>query len=109
MRLAQERAGISPADVQYVELHGTGTRRGDPTEAAALGAVFRDVKAPAAPLRVGSAKTNIGHLEGAAGIAGLIKTALSVEEPATRPEPQLRHTASRHSAGRAESAGPDAP
>ncbi|WEO99625.1 type I polyketide synthase [Streptomyces sp. FXJ1.172] len=75
VRLAQERAGVTPPEVQYVELHGTGTRRGDPVEAAALGAVFRDT---GTALRVGSAKTNIGHLEGAAGIAGLIKAALCV-------------------------------
>ncbi|WP_371557891.1 SDR family NAD(P)-dependent oxidoreductase [Streptomyces longwoodensis] len=75
VRLAQARAGVTPADVQYVELHGTGTRRGDPLEAAALGAVFQGAEAP---VRVGSAKTNIGHLEGAAGIAGLIKAALCV-------------------------------
>ncbi|MFI2206604.1 beta-ketoacyl synthase N-terminal-like domain-containing protein, partial [Streptomyces sp. NPDC020192] len=75
VRLAQQRAGVTPAEVQYVELHGTGTRRGDPVEAAALGAVFRDT---GTPVRVGSAKTNIGHLEGAAGIAGLIKAVLCV-------------------------------
>ncbi|MDN3355697.1 type I polyketide synthase [Actinomadura sp. DC4] len=76
LREAYRAAGVSPADVQYVELHGSGTPVGDPVEAAALGAVLgagRD-----APLPVGSVKTNIGHLEGAGGIAGLIKTALSL-------------------------------
>ncbi|MFF0746330.1 type I polyketide synthase [Streptomyces sp. NPDC004111] len=103
LRLAQERAGVSPADVQYVELHGTGTALGDPIEANALGRVFAgtgdetagpaetvptgaetesraetEARAGAAPVEVGSVKTNIGHLEAAAGIAGLLKTALAV-------------------------------
>ncbi|MEU3166370.1 beta-ketoacyl synthase N-terminal-like domain-containing protein, partial [Streptosporangium sp. NPDC006930] len=69
-------AGVSPSDVQYVELHGTGTRVGDPVEARALG-LARD---GGPVLHVGSVKTNIGHLEGAAGIAGLLKTVLSVSE-----------------------------
>ncbi|MER5757254.1 type I polyketide synthase, partial [Streptomyces sp. NPDC002088] len=78
VRRAQAAAGIGPGDVQYVELHGTGTRIGDPIEAAALGAVFAVDRAAGEPLRVGSAKTNVGHLEAAAGIAGLIKAALSI-------------------------------
>ncbi|MFH8973380.1 beta-ketoacyl synthase N-terminal-like domain-containing protein, partial [Streptomyces sp. NPDC017890] len=132
LRLAQERAGVAPGDVQYVELHGTGTAVGDPVEADALGRVFgrtaaqgtcaaregsadaatarpadagrveadpagtdRDETRPAGtdrdetgpvgncrvgtgPVEVGSVKTNIGHLEGAAGIAGLLKTVLAV-------------------------------
>ncbi|MGC4897002.1 type I polyketide synthase, partial [Micromonospora sp. DT31] len=78
LRAAYARAGVDPAAVQYVELHGSGTAVGDPIEAAALGAVFAADRPAADPLLVGSVKTNIGHLEGAGGIAGLIKVALSI-------------------------------
>ncbi|WP_059362232.1 type I polyketide synthase [Lentzea aerocolonigenes] len=75
VQAALRRAGVDGSEVQYVELHGTGTPVGDPIEAAALGAVFGSGRAP---LAVGSVKTNLGHLEAAAGIAGLIKTLLSL-------------------------------
>ncbi|MFC8129717.1 beta-ketoacyl synthase N-terminal-like domain-containing protein [Streptomyces sp. NPDC057302] len=78
VRLACEEAGVRPDEIQYVELHGTGTPVGDPIEAAALGAALGRDKARATPLAVGSAKTNVGHLEAAAGIVGLLKTALSI-------------------------------
>ncbi|HEX6160711.1 MAG TPA: acyltransferase domain-containing protein, partial [Thermoanaerobaculia bacterium] len=83
LRRACARAAVEPAGVHYVELHGTGTPVGDPIEAAALGAVFGPDRQ--APLRVGSVKTNIGHLEGAAGIAGFVKTALSIERGIVPP------------------------
>ncbi|MGW2162056.1 SDR family NAD(P)-dependent oxidoreductase, partial [Nonomuraea sp. NPDC001699] len=76
LRAACRRAGVDPASVGYVELHGTGTKVGDPTEAAALGAVYGAERT----LWVGSAKTNVGHLEGAAGLVGLLKTVLAVEK-----------------------------
>ncbi len=79
LRLAYRRAGVRRADVQYVELHGTGTPLGDRVEAGALGAVLGRAKPASDPLAVGSAKTNVGHLEGAAGIVGLIKAALCIE------------------------------
>ncbi|MER5352643.1 SDR family NAD(P)-dependent oxidoreductase, partial [Kitasatospora sp. NPDC002551] len=78
LREAYRLAGVDPAEVQYVELHGTGTRVGDPVEAAALGAVLGAARSAGGPLRVGSAKTNVGHLEGAAGITGLLKAVLSL-------------------------------
>ncbi|MFE1958739.1 SDR family NAD(P)-dependent oxidoreductase [Streptomyces sp. NPDC059479] len=78
LREAYEKAGVDPAAVQYVELHGTGTPVGDPIEAAALGAVLGAGRAPGRALRVGSAKTNVGHLEGAAGMVGLLKALLAL-------------------------------
>ncbi|MGW9432931.1 acyltransferase domain-containing protein, partial [Streptomyces decoyicus] len=79
LRLACARAGFHPGDLGYVELHGTGTRVGDPIEAASLGAAFGTDPRRSTPMPVGSVKTNIGHLEGAAGIAGLLKVVLCVE------------------------------
>ncbi|MFJ7901544.1 aminotransferase class III-fold pyridoxal phosphate-dependent enzyme [Streptomyces sp. NPDC096198] len=72
VRAALADAGIAPHEVGYVEAHGTGTQLGDPIEVEALGTVFAD-RGPAGPLLIGAAKTNIGHLEAAAGAAGLIK------------------------------------
>ncbi|BBA97110.1 putative modular polyketide synthase [Actinacidiphila reveromycinica] len=79
IRDAVRAAGVRPDDVQYVELHGTGTKVGDPIEAAALGAALGTGRPADRPLRVGSLKTNIGHLEGASGVAGLLKVLLSIE------------------------------
>jgi natural product biosynthesis luciferase-like monooxygenase protein len=76
---AYRQAGISPAKVQYVEAHGTGTKLGDPIEAQALGDVLGADRENDDFCAVGSVKTNIGHLEAAAGIAGLIKTALALK------------------------------
>ena len=85
LRAAYRHAGIAPGTVQYVEAHGTGTSVGDPIEARALGAVIAEGRSPDAPCRIGSVKTNIGHLEAAAGISGLIKVALSLKHRAIPP------------------------
>ena len=77
LRTAYENAGVRPDQVSYVELHGTGTPLGDRVEAAALGSVLGESR-EGSSLRVGSAKTNIGHLEAAAGAAGLIKAVLAL-------------------------------
>ncbi len=78
LRQAYRDAGIVPSRVDYIEAHGTGTVLGDPIEAGALGRVVGAGRAADAPALLGSAKTNFGHLEAAAGAAGLIKVALGM-------------------------------
>lgn len=78
LRDVYTRAGIDPTGVDYVEAHGTGTLLGDPIEAGALAAVLGAGRAADRPLLLGSIKSNLGHLEGAAGIAGLIKLVLAM-------------------------------
>jgi len=78
IRDAYSRSGINPAEIDYVELHGTGIFKGDALEAKVLGKVVGTHNARNHPCRIGSVKTNIGHLESAAGIAGIIKVALSL-------------------------------
>ncbi|MFI2620627.1 type I polyketide synthase, partial [Streptomyces sp. NPDC018584] len=91
IRAAQRAAGVDPTEVAYVELHGTGTRLGDPVEAEALGEVFAPGRPVGEPLRVGSAKTNVGHLEGAAGIVGLLKAAFAVSRGELPPSLNFEH------------------
>ncbi len=79
LREAYERVGIDPSLVDYVEAHGTGTKVGDPIEANALGAVFGEHRQLGNNCLIGSVKTNIGHTETAAGIAGIIKVALALK------------------------------
>ncbi len=76
---ALEDAGLSPEDVTYVETHGTGTILGDPIEVQALANVYGRHRSQEAPLYIGAVKTNVGHLEAAAGIAGLIKAVLILQ------------------------------
>ncbi len=82
---AYRRAGLSPGTAQYVEAHGTGTFLGDAIEANALGTVLSDGRPPGSQCLIGSVKTNIGHLEAAAGVAGLIKVALALQHRAIPP------------------------
>ncbi|MGA9994261.1 MAG: aminotransferase class III-fold pyridoxal phosphate-dependent enzyme, partial [Pyrinomonadaceae bacterium] len=85
LREAYRRAGVSPGQVQYVEAHGTGTLLGDPIEVKALGAVLATERAAENKCYIGSVKTNLGHLESAAGVAGLIKLALSLKHQQIPP------------------------
>jgi phthiocerol/phenolphthiocerol synthesis type-I polyketide synthase B len=80
LRTAYANAGVSPQEVDYVETHGTGTMLGDPIEARALGTVLgRGRSVEAGPLLIGTVKTNLGHLEAAAGVVGFIKAVMAVE------------------------------
>lgn len=79
IRAALRTAGVEPQQVSYVETHGTGTSLGDPIEVRALGAVYGQGRDASRPLPIGSVKTNIGHLEAAAGIAGLLKVVLALQ------------------------------
>lgn len=85
MRKAYAHAGVIPGQVQYLEAHGTGTPVGDPIEARAIAAVMADGRTANAKCIVGSCKTNIGHLEAAAGIAGLIKATLCLKNRTIPP------------------------
>ena len=85
LTLAQELADISPEDISYIETHGTGTQMGDPIEVAALTQAFRRKTQRNQFCALGSVKTNIGHLDTAAGMAGLIKTILSLKNKAIPP------------------------
>ncbi len=76
---ALDQAGIAPSDVEYLEAHGTGTTVGDPIEIDAVTEVYGRRRDADRPLLTGSVKTNVGHLESAAGVAGLIKAALVVK------------------------------
>jgi len=87
LQRAIEAAKFKPDDIDYLEAHGTGTALGDPIEMGALAAVFHG---RSRPLWVGSVKTNIGHLEAAAGIAGVIKVILALEHEAIPPHLHFR-------------------
>jgi myxalamid-type polyketide synthase MxaE and MxaD len=84
LREAYRNAGLAPGAVHYVEAHGTGTPLGDPIEVSALSAVMGD-RRNGLPLVLGSLKTNVGHMEAAAGVAGVIKAALALHHKAIPP------------------------
>ena len=88
---AYERAGVDPARVDYVELHGTGLPKGDPIEAGVVGRLLGKAPGRANPCVVGSVKTNIGHLDSAAGIAGIVKVALSMYHGMIPPSLHLQN------------------
>ncbi len=97
IREALANAGVQPHEVGYIEAHGTGTSLGDPIEVEALGAALCQGRSRQDALLIGSVKTNIGHLEAAAGVAGLIKAVLALEHgqiPAhlhfEQPSPHIR-------------------
>lgn len=85
IRQALANGGVDPAEVSYIEAHGTGTSLGDPMEVEALGSVFGKTHSQEHPLILGSAKTNIGHTEGAAGVAGLMKLVLQLQHQQIAP------------------------
>ncbi len=96
LRRVYRDAGIDPSEITYIEAHGTGTSVGDPIECAALGNVLGVSRAPGDRCRIGSVKSNIGHLEPASGIAGLLKAVLALRHRAiprtlhfTNPNPQI--------------------
>ncbi|HZR97747.1 MAG TPA: beta-ketoacyl synthase N-terminal-like domain-containing protein [Chloroflexota bacterium] len=82
-------AGVEPAQVDYVETHGTGTSLGDPIEVRALAAAYGRGRPADRPLMIGSVKTNLGHLEAAAGIAGLMKAVLALQHEEVPPHLHL--------------------
>jgi acyl transferase domain-containing protein/acyl-CoA synthetase (AMP-forming)/AMP-acid ligase II/NAD(P)-dependent dehydrogenase (short-subunit alcohol dehydrogenase family)/SAM-dependent methyltransferase/aryl carrier-like protein len=90
IRKALSQADINPIEVSYIEAHGTGTSLGDPIEVTALGEVFGQERSPEDPLLVGSVKANIGHLESAAGISGVIKVILALQHEKIPPHHHLK-------------------
>jgi acyl transferase domain-containing protein len=85
LRTALHEAELTPADIDYIEAHGTGTPLGDPIEVEALGAVMCEGRLATRPLAIGSVKTNIGHTEAASGLAGLLKVVMALNHEAIPP------------------------
>ena len=85
MRAVLSRSGLSAHDIDYIEAHGTGTAVGDPIESAAIGKAYGQSRQQGDPLPIGSVKTNLGHLEAASGMAGLVKSILVLKNRALPP------------------------
>jgi acyl transferase domain-containing protein/SAM-dependent methyltransferase len=90
IRAALASAGVAPHEISYLEAHGTGTSLGDPIEVRAAGAVLCKDRPPELPLAIGSIKTNIGHLEAAAGVAGMLKVVLALQKKEIPPHLHLK-------------------
>ncbi|MEU5537967.1 SDR family oxidoreductase [Streptomyces sp. NPDC020362] len=95
IRSALAAARLAPEDIQYVEAHGTGTPLGDPIEFGAIGDVFVDSHTKDRPVLVGSVKTNLGHMEPASGIVGVIKTVLQLRSATVYPHINLNTPSGR--------------
>ncbi|MFE2626096.1 acyltransferase domain-containing protein, partial [Streptomyces caelestis] len=95
IRRALEAARLEPRDIQYVEAHGTGTPIGDPIELGAINDVFSRSHTREQPLLVGSAKTNLGHMEPASGVVGVIKTVLQLRSGTVYPHLNLNTPSAR--------------
>jgi acyl transferase domain-containing protein len=89
LQAAWKSAGVEPKDISYIEMHGTGTGVGDPVEISAVGAALAEAGV-SEPCALGSIKTNIGHTESAAGVAGLIKAALTLKHRTIPPSLHFR-------------------
>jgi acyl transferase domain-containing protein/NADPH:quinone reductase-like Zn-dependent oxidoreductase/SAM-dependent methyltransferase/short-subunit dehydrogenase/acyl carrier protein len=90
IREALDSARVRPGDVSYIEAHGTGTKLGDPIEVQALSAVLAKGRDASTPIWIGSVKTNLGHLEAAAGVAGLLKVVLALQHKTIPPHLHFR-------------------
>ena len=91
IRQALENAGVKPSQIQYVETHGTGTSLGDPIEVSALAKVLGEGRSPQERIKIGSVKTNVGHLEAAAGVASLMKVVLALQHQQIPPHLHLKN------------------
>ena len=103
IRRALSSAGLDSSHIDYIEAHGTGTEIGDPVEARALGEIFAERQHR--PVSVGSVKTNIGHAGGAAGIAGLLKAVLAIENAMIPPSLNYANAKPRNRSGKPWAAG----
>lgn len=99
MRSVYEAAGLDPLETEFVEAHGTGTQAGDPIETEALSRVFGPGRSQDFPLRIGSIKPNVGHMEGASGIGGVIKAVLMLQNRTLLPNRNFRTLNPRISLG----------